>query len=223
MKVSVFGDLFVTNEVLQAAFEKAFTGSGLEFEYNYLTDTWPITPVMKTEEVSEFVGDENLLIPLIEESEIILTHTEPITRKVLDCAPKLKIVGAARGGPVNINWKACTERGIPVLYAPGRNSGAVAEFTIGMMLSQSRSIVRSHMSLFNEKRWRGDLYTHDSVGNELGSSIVGLVGSGAIGGKVARILRAFGSRVLVYDPFIPQEKIREMGCEPVDLDTLLKE
>jgi D-3-phosphoglycerate dehydrogenase / 2-oxoglutarate reductase len=223
MKVSVFGDLFVTNEVLQAAFEKAFAGSGLEFEYNYLTDTWPVTPVMKTDEVSEFVGDENLLIPLVEDTEIILTHTAPITKKVMDCAPKLKIVGAARGGPVNINWKACTERGIPVLYAPGRNSGAVAEFTVGMMLAQSRSITRSHMSMMTEKRWRGDLYTYDAVGNQLGSSVVGLVGSGAIGGKVARLVQAFGARVLVYDPYIPQEKIQEMGCEPVDLDTLLKE
>jgi D-3-phosphoglycerate dehydrogenase len=223
MKVSILGDLFVTNEVLQEAFEKAFAGTGLQFEYNYLTDTWPVTPVMKHTEVSEFVGDPDAICEIIADTEIILTHTAPITSQVIQAAPKLKIVGAARGGPVNINWAACTERGIPVLYAPGRNSGAVAEFTVGMMLAQSRSIIRSHMSMMTEKRWRGDLITYDMVGKELGSSVVGLVGSGAIGGKVARLVQAFGAKVLVCDPYLPVEKIQEMGAQPVDLDTLLSQ
>ncbi|NPV75744.1 MAG: 2-hydroxyacid dehydrogenase [Anaerolineae bacterium] len=223
MKVAILGDLFLTNEVLQKALEKAFEGSGVQFETVYQTDSWPVTPVMKTDEVSEFVGDENEVCKVVGDVEIILTHTAPITQKVLAVARNLKVVGAARGGPVNINWKACTERGIPVLYAPGRNSGAVAEFTVGMMLAQSRNITRSHMSMMTEKRWRGDLYTLDVVGKELNSSVVGLVGSGAIGGKVAHIVRAFGARVLIYDPYIPAEKIKEMGGEPVELETLLKE
>ncbi len=223
MKVAILGDLFVTNKILQAEFEKAFVNSNLECEYTYLTDTWPLTPVMKTDEVSEFVGDEDEVIGAVDNADIILTHTAPITIKVLSKAANLKIVGAARGGPVNINWKACSERGIPVLYAPGRNSGAVAEYTIGLMLAQSRSITRSHMSLMVEQRWRGDLYTNSMVGNELGCSVVGLIGSGAIGSKVARLVQAFGARVLVYDPYIPEEKIRAMNCEPVDLDALLKE
>jgi D-3-phosphoglycerate dehydrogenase len=178
---------------------------------------------MKTDEISEFVGDEDAVQEVVGETEIILTHTAPITSKVIKAAPKLKIVGAARGGPVNINWAACTERGIPVLYAPGRNSGAVAEFTVGLMLAQSRSITRSHMSLMIEKRWRGDLYTYDRVGKELGSSTVGLVGSGAIGSKVARLVQAFGANVLVYDPYLPVEKIQQLGAEPVDLDQLLSQ
>jgi len=220
MKIAVLGDLFVTNAVLKAAFEKAFTDSGLSFEYVYQTDTWPVTPVMKTDEISEFVGGENEVLKVISDVEIVLTHTAPLTKRVIDAAGKLKIVGAARGGPVNINWNACTERGIPVLYAPGRNSGAVAEYTVGMMLAQSRKITSSHMSLMTEKRWRGDLYT--VVGSELNSSTVGLVGSGAIGSKVARLVQAFGSKVLVYDPYLSADTIREMGCDPVDLDTLLQ-
>ena len=212
MKVAILGDLFVTNEVLRAAFEKSFKDSGLSFEYVTQTDTWPVTPVMKTDEISEFVGEENEVLKIISDIEIVLTHTAPLTKKVIDAARKLKIVGAARGGPVNINWTACTEHGIPVLYAPGRNSGAVAEYTVGMMLAQSRNITRSHMSLMIEKRWRGDLYTQEVVGNELNSSVVGLIGSGAIGSKVARLVQAFGAKVLVYDPFIPAEKIRAMDC-----------
>lgn len=223
MKVAIIGDLFVTNDQLQTAFEKAFTNSGLQFEYIYETFDWPVVPVQKNDEISEFVGDPDRVCNIVGDVEIILTHSGPIPKKVIDAAKHLKIVGAARGGPVNINWIACTERGIPVLYAPGRNSGAVAEFTVGMMLAQSRNITRCHMSMMNEKRWRGDLYTHDIVGNELGGSVVGLIGGGAIASKVARIVQGFGAKVLIYDPYIPEDKIRELGCEPVDLETLLKE
>jgi len=222
MKVAILGDLFVTNEVLQAAFEGAFRKTERTFEYVYLTDTWPVTPVMKTEEISEFVGDEEEVCGVVGEAEVILTHTAPITKRVIEKASSLKIIGAARGWPVNINWNACSSHGVPVLYAPGRNSTAVAEFTVGLMLSQSRNITRSHVSLMVERRWRGDLYTYDVVGKELGSSTIGLIGAGAIGSKVARILHAFDSRILVYDPRLDGEQIKAMGAEPADLETLLK-
>jgi D-3-phosphoglycerate dehydrogenase len=222
MKVAIVGDLFVINEQLQAALENAFKSSGIAFEYTYETFDWPVVPIQKNDEISEFVGDPERVRRIVGDAEIILTHSGPIPKSVIDSAKQLKIVGAARGGPVNINWKSCTERGIPVLYAPGRNSGAVAEFTVGMMLAQSRNITRCHMSMMNEKRWRGDLYTHDIVGNELGSSVVGLVGGGAVASKVARIVQGFGAEVWIYDPYIPEEKISAMGCKAVDLETLLK-
>lgn len=223
MHISVLNDLFVTREILQGAFEKAFENSGLTFEYNYLEDTWPATPVMQTDEVREFVGDEDLTAEAVKDAEIILTHTAPITRKVLASAPKLKVLGVARGGPVNINWDACTERGIPVLYAPGRNSGAVAEFTVGAMLAASRNIVRSHMSLMNEKRWRGDLYVNSAVGTELSAATVGLIGLGAIGSKVAKLVMAFGASVLVYDPYVKPEAILELGAKVASMDEVLEQ
>jgi D-3-phosphoglycerate dehydrogenase len=222
MKIAILGDLFVTNKVLEDALRNAFRGSDITFECVYQTDDWPVSPVMATDEVREFVGDEDEVVKVIGDVEMAITHTAPITQKVIDAAHNLRIVGAARGGPVNINWSACTERGIPVLYAPGRNSGAVAEFTVGMMLAQSRNITRSHMSLMTQKAWRGDLYVISAVGNELNSSVVGLVGLGAIGGKVARLVQAFGAEVLVYDPYIPPDAIREQDCEPADLNTLLE-
>lgn len=220
--VSIFGDLFVTNEVLQNELEKAFSESDFTFVYNYLTDDWPVTPVMRTDEIREFVGSEDEVIENIGETEILITHTAPISRRVIESAPKLKVVGAARGGPVNINWDACTERGIPVLYAPGRNSGAVAEFTIGLMLAQSRNIARCHHSFITDKAWRGDLYVYESVGKEMGSSVVGLVGCGAIGKKVGQLAAAFGAYVILYDPFVAVEEVRELGFAPVDLETLCR-
>jgi D-3-phosphoglycerate dehydrogenase len=223
MKVLVHGDLFIINEVLQTALEKAFRGSGITFEYEFLTDDWPVEPVKETAEVREFAGSEDAIIPKVGDVEILATHTAPITKRVIDAAGKLKAIGAARGGPVNINVKACTERGIPVFYAPGRNSGAAAEFTIGLILAVTRNIVSSHVSLTQEKRWRGDLYVFGSVGLELSRAVVGVVGFGAIGGKVANLCKCFGSRTLVYDPYVPPEKVGELGHETVSsLDELLQ-
>ncbi|MEW5961588.1 MAG: 2-hydroxyacid dehydrogenase [Chloroflexota bacterium] len=222
MKVALLGDRFITTGVLQTALEKAFVGSGLSFEYEYYTDDWPVEPIQQNDEVREFVGSDAEVAAKVVEAEIILTHSAPVTQKVIDAAPQLKVVAAARGGPVNINWQACTRRGIPVLYAPGRNSGAVAEFTVGLLLAESRSIVRAHMSLINERHWRGDLYVHEWVGLELNSAVVGIVGLGAIGGKVARILAAFGAQILVYDPYVPTEKIETLGYQSVSLDELLQ-
>ncbi len=223
MKVAILGDRFITNEVLQTALEKAFEGSGIGFEYVYLTDDWPVEPVQETEEVREFVGSEEEVATTVVEAEIILTHTAPITRQVLEAAKKLKVVAAARGGPVNINWPACTERGIPVLYAPGRNSGAVAEFTVGLILAETRSIARAHTSLMTENRWRGDLYINECVGPELSRVVVGIVGFGAIGGKTAHLLSAFGAKIMVYDPYVPADKVEQFGYRPVELDELLRE
>ena len=222
MKVSLLGDLFITNDLLQDALESAFSGSGITFKYNFRTDEWPVKPVEQNDEVREYCGPDEDLIPLVADTEIIFTHTACLTRRVIDAAPRLRVVGAARGGPVNINIAACTGRGIPVLYAPGRNSGAVAEFTVGLILAETRSIVRAHDSLMRERRWRGDLYVLEKVGPELGSSTVGLIGFGAIGKKVARLLGAFGSEILVYDPYIPPDTVKGEGCSPVSLENLLR-
>ncbi|NPV77715.1 MAG: 2-hydroxyacid dehydrogenase [Anaerolineae bacterium] len=223
LKVLICGDLFVTTNVYQVALEEAFAGSQYTFEIAKYTDRWPAEPLTRNEEVSEFVGDEAEIASLASGAEIILTHSAPVTLKVIANAPQLKAVAAARGGPVNINIKACTERSIPVFYAPGSKGGAVAEFTIGLMLAEMRSIARSHASMKYEGQWRGDLYILDFTGFEMAAATVGLVGLGAIGKRVAQILHGFGSRILVFDPFVSASAIEELGCEPVDLDFLLKE
>ena len=218
----VHGDLFITNDVLQAALEGAFRGSGVAFEYTFLTDDWPVEPVKENDEVREFVGLEEDIIAEVGDVEMIVTHTAPITKKVIGAAKRLKVVGAARGGPVNINIAACTARGIPVFYAPGRNSGAVAEFTIGLMLAETRNIARAHVSLMQERRWRGDLYVFEKVGLELSHAVVGIVGFGAIGRKVAHLAKSFGARTLVYDPYVPPEKLSAAGHEAASLEELLQ-
>lgn len=222
MKALLLGDLFITNDVLKTELEQAFKGSGIQFRFECRTNDWPVKPVESNDEVREFVGPDEDIIPLAADAEIIFTHSACLTRRVIAAAPRLKVIGAARGGPVNINAEACTERGIPVLYAPGRNSGAVAEFTVGMILAASRNIVCAHHSLIHARQWRGDLYVLNQVGPELNSSVIGLIGFGAIGQKVAHILKAFGSRIVVFDPHIASGDIEALGYETRDLDDLLK-
>jgi D-3-phosphoglycerate dehydrogenase len=107
----------------------------------------------------------------------------------------------SRGGPVNIDMAAARERGVTVVNAPGRNASAVAEFAIGAIIAETRNITRGHDAL-RRGEWRGDLYRADVTGEELSEMTVGVIGYGQIGTRVVRLLRAFGCRVLVADPYV---------------------
>jgi D-3-phosphoglycerate dehydrogenase len=203
MNVFILGDRFITNEIFKSALETRFTGSGMEFNYVEHQLNWPVEPMSIGPEVSEYSGTDTEIIPYLKDVEVVLTHTGCFTKRALDAAPNLKVIALGRGGPVNINTVECNRRGIPVIYAPGRNSGAVAEFTVGLILAQSRTIAKAHYYLWSKHEWRGDFYANEYVGSELSKSTLGLVGFGAIGSKVAKIMaQGFGSRVLAYDPYI---------------------
>jgi len=97
----------------------------------------------------------------------------------------------------------------------------VAEFTIGAILAETRLITRGHAAL-SRGVWRGQLYRADITGDELCAMTVGLVGYGHIGTKVVRLLKPFGCRILVADPYVPLDPADAAdGVEQVDLDTLL--
>ena len=227
MNVLLLGDRFITVDTLEDVFLDVFrnvTGYvGEDFSFRSFTDNWPVDPVEHNDEVSEFCGSDDDIVPLMGDVDILITHTGCITKKVLDAAPKLRVIGAVRGGPVNINVPECTKRGIPVVYAPGRNSGAVAEYTVGMMIAATRNIVFCHDSFFNHKRWRGDMYAYEYISDELGASTIGLFGFGAVGGRVCRALNAFGSRVIAYDPYISEDVKAAADCEFVTVEKLLAE
>ena len=217
MKVLAMGDRFMTNEVLTEAFTEATKDLGIDFDIVYLEDQWPVEPLLANDEVREYCGSDDEIVPVIADCEVLLTHTGCITRKVIEAAPNLRVIGVGRGGPVNINVDAATEHGIPVCFAPGRNSGAVAEYTVGMILAATRNIVSCHSSFHGEKRWRGDMYAFEYIGDEMNQSTIGLIGTGAIGNKVARLMQAFGAKVIAFDPYVPAEKQLE-GVEYVSLD-----
>jgi len=175
-------------------------------------------------ELKEYFGTPEDVIPLIQDAEIFIGHLAPITQSVIDAAPDLKLIGISRGGPVNIDLGAARRRGIQVVNTPGRNAGAVAEFTIGMILSQTRLITTGHMALATDGDWSGHLYRADTTGRELAEMTVGIIGYGHIGTKVVRHLKSFGCRILVSDPYVQlsPDDIDD-GVKQVSLDTILEE
>ena len=134
-------------------------------------------------------------------AEIAITQLAPFSAAMLERMPALKLIVVARGGPVNIDLNAARKRGVLIVNAPGRNASAVAEFTIGAIIAETRLMTRGHDAL-RRGEWRGDLYRSDLVGRELSQMTVGVIGYGHIGTKVVRLLKAFGGRILVADPYV---------------------
>ena len=85
---------------------------------------------------------------------MLVTHVAPVTEAVLAASTTLRVVACCRPGPVNVNVTAATARGIPVINAPARNSQAVVEFTLGLILAECRGIARAHVAL-SQGAWQG--------------------------------------------------------------------
>lgn len=221
MIIALIGDDFIKNELMEKAIrEKLGKDKTLDFRYGFVN--WPDEPFISGEEVKEYVGREDDVLKVTADAEIVVTQLAPITYRVISSSPKLKIIGCCRGGPVNVNIRAATEKGIPVINTPGRNVVATAEFTVSMILCLLKRILPAHFNL-KEGVWRGDFYKFEKCGEEIFGKKVGIVGFGRIGKKVCKILLSLGASVVVYDPYVNEEVIIEAGARPVDLKTLLKE
>ena len=215
-RVLAAGDHFVLNRLLIDALHREVP-DGLDV--TELTVPWPVQPFGRIAEVDEASGSEEEMIAALQGVEICVTEMAPLTEKVLAGAPDLRLFCVGRGGPVNVNVEAATRHGVAVTFAPGRNATATAEHTLAMMLAATRRIPQTHGDLAGGT-WRGDYYMYDHVGPELEGSTVGLVGYGAIGSRVARMLNGFGANVLVFDPYVTPDTLGS-GSEQVDLDELL--
>ncbi|MBA3416610.1 MAG: 2-hydroxyacid dehydrogenase [Chloroflexia bacterium] len=213
------GDRFVLNRLLRAALEERAPGRLLYTEHEF---AWPVEPFGPVAEVLEAAGSEDELIPLLAGVEVVVTEMAALTRRVLDsaAAADLKLIMVCRGGPVNVNLEAATGRGIPVCYTPARNATATAEYTVGLLLAAMRKLAFGHAEL-SRGTWRGDYYAYDEAGTELEGKTVGLVGFGAVGSRVARVLRAFGAEVLVADPYVDPAQVEAVEGRVVPLDELL--
>jgi D-3-phosphoglycerate dehydrogenase len=225
-QIAVIGDRFMKPEAFLEALGP-ITGEGSELRSLELP--WPDEPMRHgyvdggIPGLKEYMGEPEEIIRFIDGAEILINHLAPITGGMLDRLRHLKLIAVARGGPVNIDIAACHERGVTIVNAPGRNSSAVAEFTVGAILAETRLIRAGHEAL-RKGEWRGDLYRADLTGTELSELTVGLIGYGFIGTKVTRLLKPFGCRILVADPYkaLSQEDAAD-GVVPVDLDRLLAE
>ncbi|UCI18727.1 2-hydroxyacid dehydrogenase [Mesorhizobium sp. B2-1-8] len=223
-KIAIIGDNFMLPEVFRAKIENVVSG-GLDIRT--LQTAWPDEPMefgdpaLGLDKVKEYFGHPAEVVDFIGDAEILVTQLAPLSEGMMRRLPGLKLVAVSRGGPINIDMEAARANGITVVNVPGRNATAVAEFTIGAILTETRLIRVGHEAL-RKGEWRGDLYRADRTGRELGEMTVGVVGYGNIGTKVVRLLRAFGCHVLVSDPYVQlSAEDRNAGVELVALDDLL--
>ncbi len=133
IRAAIIGDQFVHAALFETALRHELSDVTDELEVHCLDLDWPDVPLQTGDEVKEFLGDPAVIASLARSADLLLTHVAPVTRNVIQACDNLKIVGCCRGGPVNVNVAAATERGIPVVNAPARNSQAVVEFTIGLI------------------------------------------------------------------------------------------
>lgn len=167
------------------------------------------------------------LVSALEGVDVFITEADNLRRPEIEALDKLQIICSCRGNPVNIDIPAATERGVPVVDAPGRNAQAVADLTVALIIMLARNILPAAKLLAErepgkDRETLGRIYM-DLRGWELWNRTVGLVGLGAVGQQVARRLRPFECRLLGSDPFVPAEAMAQLGVQKVTLDTLLAE
>jgi D-3-phosphoglycerate dehydrogenase len=148
---------------------------------------------------------------------VIVRSTTRITRASLAYADKLKVIGRAGVGVDNIDVEAATEKGVAVLNAPSGNTISAAELTCALLLALARRVPAADRSM---KAGEWDRKSFNGI--EVYGKTLGLVGAGRIGGEVARRARAFGMRVMAHDPFLTQERAKNLEIELASLEEVLR-
>ncbi len=190
--------VLVSDKLSETGLDKLSRANGIQVDVKT-----GLTPAELKEIIGEYDG-------------IIIRSATHLTRDVLDAAKNLKVIGRAGIGLDNVDIPAATQKGIVVMNTPQGNNIAAAEHTISMMLAMARRIPQATASL-KAGKWEKNKF----MGIQVYHKVLGIIGIGNIGGIVADRAMGLKMRVIAYDPFISEEKAREMGVELVpDLDDL---
>jgi D-3-phosphoglycerate dehydrogenase len=134
---------------------------------------------------------------------------------LIEAAKSIRVIGRAGVGVDNIDVEVATRRGIVVMNAPGASAIAVAELTLGLMLSMARHIPRADHTTRAGKWEKKSLQ-----GTELSGKTLGIIGLGRIGTETARRAHAFGMKLVGSDPYLSPSRAKELGIELVSTDAL---
>lgn len=199
---------------------------GVEVEIMGIYEDYDHVKNQELMQATEKYGAEGLeadeeLLKRVKDVDILIVHMAIINKKVIDAAKNLKVLGVMRGGLDNINVKYAKEKGITIVNSATRGADAVADYTVGMMLAETRNIVRGSMALHNGE-WM-TIPENYADSHNFNRRTIGIIGYGHIGIRVAERLSGFKPRILIHDPYLSDEQIIAKGGTPVSLETLLAE
>jgi D-3-phosphoglycerate dehydrogenase len=149
---------------------------------------------------------------------LIIRSATRVDAEALEAGRDLVVVGRAGIGLDNVDVEAATRQGVMVVNAPQSNIVSAAEHTMALLLAQARNVPQAHAAL-TAGRWERSKWE----GVELADKTLAVIGLGRIGKLVAERARAFGMRVIAYDPYVAAERARQLGVEPVALDQAVAE
>ena len=159
---------------------------------------------------------EDELIGIIKDYEaVIVRSATKITKRVMENAPNLKVIGRAGVGVDNIDVNEATNKGILVVNAPDGNTIAAAEHTMALIMSVARNVAQA-----NENLKKGKWMRKEYLGVELRNKVLGVIGLGRIGSAVAKRAQGFEMETIGYDPFVSVEKAKSIGIEIMELDEI---
>ncbi len=162
-------------------------------------------------------GESDLAVIIGGYDGIVIRSETKLTADLIERGERLKVIGRAGVGVDNVDLDAATRRGIVVANAPESTVISAAEQTIGLLVALARNIPQAHAAL-KQGRWERSRWS----GFELDGKTLGIVGFGRIGQQVARRAIGLGMRVIAHDPFVSDERFRELGVEPAEtLDIVL--
>jgi len=167
-----------------------------------------LRPGLKPAELRAIVGDYDGLA---------IRSATKVTAELLTEATKLRVVGRAGIGVDNVDLKAATAHGVVVMNTPHGNAITTAEHAVALMFSLARQVPQADAST-QAGKWEKNRF----MGVELSFKTLGLIGCGNIGSIVAERALGLKMRVVAYDPFLSEERAKQIGIEKVTLDELLE-
>ena len=224
MKMVVVGDAYITLDMMKSAVDNCKL-SDIKAEYFYfgLQSRGEMREIVR--EIEKGNRDEMILPPgyeeAIEDADAVMMHLCPLTTRLIEKAKNLKYILCNRGGLENIDVETATKKGIMILHNPAHNANAVAEYTVGLILCETRNIGRAYMALKNGE-WREKFPNTATTIHEMHDLTIGIIGFGSVGKLVAERLEGFRSKILVYDPFFDISAYDMLNVEFVELDELLE-
>jgi len=210
VRILVVGDSFMPPRY----FRESFAGVELEHDVTYAqvdaTQTFVATTASE-QRIRESQGSPAELVGWMPGIEVLVVQGAPVTDEVIAASDQLRLVCCARGGPVNVDVEAVNGKGLPLVITPGKNAEAVADLALAFLVMTARRLSEAQRFLHEgndaNDNWVGARF----IGSDLRRHVLGLVGFGQVGPRVAARALAFGLEVIVFDPYVEVQTFEQVA------------